>query len=88
MTLFFNQNRKRVRVRKSLLIGHQFVQELMHGYSQNCYELLHLNTNVSLQFCEILKSRNLLHSTHNLTIEKQVAIFAFTVGHIERNRVM
>lgn len=68
--------------------GHQFVQRILNGHDRLCHDLFRMKKDAFLRLASFLRSRRLLSDTYNVTVEEQLAIFLYTVGHNERNRVV
>ena len=78
----------RNRVHESSLLGNGFVNEMIIGHERVSFDLLRMNTSCWLRLCDELRSRHLLCDSRNVSVEEQVTIFLYTIGHNVRNRVM
>ncbi|GAV60746.1 hypothetical protein CFOL_v3_04275 [Cephalotus follicularis] len=67
-------------LRISSLNGNQYIQEILHGQSQVCYEMLRMHKITFLHFCDLLKREGGLENTNNLIVEEQVAMFLIIIG--------
>ena len=74
--------------RNSALSGHEYVMEVLNGHWSRCYDLFRMNKDVFGLFCGVLKEKNLLKNSRYLSVEEQVAMFLFIIGHNERHRVV
>ncbi|XP_060969893.1 uncharacterized protein LOC133037093, partial [Cannabis sativa] len=74
--------------RNSALSGHEYVMEVLHGHDSRCYDLFRMDKDVFKLFCGVLKEKNLLKNSRYLSVEEQVAMFLFVIGHNERHRVI
>ncbi|XP_062100556.1 uncharacterized protein LOC133806474 [Humulus lupulus] len=74
--------------RNSALSGHEYVMEVLHGHWSRCYDLFRMNKDVFKLFCGVLKEIFLLKNSRYLSVEEQVAMFLFVIGHNERHRVV
>ncbi|XP_060961641.1 protein ALP1-like [Cannabis sativa] len=74
--------------RNSALSGHEYVMEVLHGHESRCYDLFRMDKDVFILFCGVLKEKNLLRNSRYLSVEEQVSMFLFVVGHNERHRVV
>lgn len=68
--------------------GYEFVNKVMCGHEERCYDLFRMEKHVFRGLCNALKIRNLLHDSKFLSVEEQVAIFLMTIGHNVRNRMV
>ncbi|XP_031503213.1 uncharacterized protein LOC116266228 [Nymphaea colorata] len=66
--------------------GEKFVYNVIHGPPKNCLNLLRMDKDIYVALCNALKNRNLLHDARDISVEEQVAIFLYSVGHNKRNR--
>ncbi|XP_062117238.1 uncharacterized protein LOC133831084 [Humulus lupulus] len=73
--------------RNSALSGHEYVMEVLHEHWSRCYDLFRMNKDVFKLFCGVLKEFFLLKNSRYLSVEEQVAMFLFVIGHNERHRV-
>ncbi|OIT38393.1 hypothetical protein A4A49_52422, partial [Nicotiana attenuata] len=76
------------RVHRSILIGAEFIKDLIEGHSRGCYDLLCMNVGCFLQLADEMKTRGLLTDSRMVRVEEQLAIFEFTLAHSERDRVV
>ncbi|XP_062085765.1 uncharacterized protein LOC133791874 [Humulus lupulus] len=74
--------------RNSALSGHEYVMEVLHGHWNRCYDLFRMNKDVFKLFCGVLKEIFLLKNSRYLSVEEQVAMFLFVIGHNERHCVV
>ncbi|XP_060971415.1 protein ALP1-like isoform X1 [Cannabis sativa] len=74
--------------RNSALSGHEYVMEVLHGHDSRCYDLFRMDKDVFKLFCGVLKEKKLLKNSRYLSVEEQVAMFLFVIGHNERHRVV
>ncbi|KAM6583514.1 hypothetical protein CsatB_010516 [Cannabis sativa] len=71
--------------RNSALSGHEYVMEVLHGHDSRCYDLFRMDKDVFKLFCGVLKEKNLLKNSRYLSVEEQVAVLLFVIGHNERH---
>ncbi|XP_062104144.1 protein ALP1-like [Humulus lupulus] len=74
--------------RNLALSGHEYVMEVLHGHWSRCYDLFRMNEDVFKLFCGVIKEIFLLKNSRYLSVEEQVAIFLFVIGHNERHCVV
>ncbi|XP_062094130.1 protein ALP1-like [Humulus lupulus] len=74
--------------RNSTLSGHEYVMEVLHGHWSRFYDLFRMNKDVFKLFCGVLKEKKLLKNSRYLSVEEQVAMFLFVIGHNEQHRVV
>lgn len=72
--------------RDSALPGHDYVQELLEGHPERFRQVCRMERGVFMKLCEVLCERNLLQGTRATTVEEQLIIFLFTLGHNAVNR--
>ncbi|KAF3795471.1 hypothetical protein EJ110_NYTH04770 [Nymphaea thermarum] len=65
--------------------GSQFIDHIIKGQPRNCLDLLCMDRYSFITLCNILKEKNLVENGREISIEEQVAMFLFTVGHNECN---
>ncbi|XP_062075408.1 uncharacterized protein LOC133779465 [Humulus lupulus] len=74
--------------RNSVLSGHEYVMVVLHDHWSRCYDLFRMNKDVFKLFCGVLKEKNLLKNSRYMSLEEQVAMFLFVIGHNEQHRVV
>lgn len=75
-------------VHESSLSGRNYIEEILIGNSQNCFNLFRMDTGCFMLLANELRRRKFLKDSRLVNVEEQLAIFLFTLGHSERNRVM
>ncbi|XP_023752711.1 uncharacterized protein LOC111901074 [Lactuca sativa] len=70
------------------LTGHAFTQELLHGSSLQCHELMRLSREAYVLLCNDFKQKNWLQSSRSISVEEKLAIFLTIIGHNERFRMV
>jgi hypothetical protein len=74
-------------VRDSELTGHAYVQEVLKGHPTRFLELMRMPKETFLALRDLTIERGLLEDTKKgFTVEEQLAIFLFTVGHGASNK--
>ena len=74
--------------RTSILKGHDYVLEILHGHEDRCYDQFRMDPHVFILFCEELKSKGNLTNSRYVTVQEQVAIFLLIISHNERVRLV
>ncbi|KAK1406762.1 hypothetical protein QVD17_38370 [Tagetes erecta] len=77
-----------IRDLNSALTGHAYTQELLHGTSTQCHEMMRLSRDAYVLLCNHFKQRNWLRGSRSITIEEKLAMFLIVVGHNERFRMV
>ncbi|KAG8370215.1 hypothetical protein BUALT_Bualt14G0093900 [Buddleja alternifolia] len=80
---------EKVPCRTSLLSGKEWVKELLEGHPTRIYENLRMDRRTFVKLCQILCERHYLedNTERRVSIEEVVAIFLYTIGHNQRQRV-
>ena len=80
---------ERLPCRTSKLAGSDWVVELINGNPTRIYDVLRMNVECFLNLCDVLRQGNYLSDSYKrkVKIEEAVAIFLYTIGHNERQRV-
>ncbi|KAK1283956.1 hypothetical protein QJS10_CPB21g01045 [Acorus calamus] len=63
-----------------------YMRQLLNDSAQqeNCRKVYRMKQHVFLNFCNLLKSKGLLHDTRSISVEEQVAMFLLIVGQNQR----
>ncbi|KAG8373207.1 hypothetical protein BUALT_Bualt12G0147000 [Buddleja alternifolia] len=82
-------SQEKVPCRTSLLSGKEWVKELLEGHPTRIYENLRMDRRTFVKLCQVLCERHYLEDNTEcqVSIEEAVAIFLYTVGHNQRQRV-
>ncbi|KAG8379496.1 hypothetical protein BUALT_Bualt07G0094500 [Buddleja alternifolia] len=82
-------SQEKVPCRTSLLSGKEWVKELLEGHPTRIYENLRMDRRTFVKLCQVLCERHYLedNTERRVSIEEAVAIFLYTVGHNQRQRV-
>ncbi|KAI3708333.1 hypothetical protein L2E82_37500 [Cichorium intybus] len=72
----------------SALSGHAYTQELLHGSSTQCHELMRLSREAYILLCNHFRQKNWLQSSRSISVEEKLAIFLTIIGHNERFRMV
>ena len=79
---------ERIRDLDSALTGHAYTQELLHGSSTQCHELMRISRDAFVLLCNHFRQRNWLQSSRSISVEEKMAMFLTIIGHNERFRVV
>lgn len=79
---------ERIRDLNSTLTGHEFTQELLHGSSLQCNELVRLSREAYVLLCNHFKQKNWLQNSRSITSKEKFAMFFTVIGHNERFRMV
>ncbi|XP_035831514.1 uncharacterized protein LOC110866365 isoform X1 [Helianthus annuus] len=88
---YWDSKRKRnekIRDLNSALTGHAYTQELLHGSSTQCHELMRLSRDAFVLLCNHFKEKNWLKSSRSISFEEKLAMFLTVIGHNERFRMV
>ncbi|KAG8383089.1 hypothetical protein BUALT_Bualt05G0148300 [Buddleja alternifolia] len=82
-------SQEKVPCRTSLLSGKEWVKELLEGHPTRIYENLRMDRRTFVKLCQVLCERHYLedNTERRVSIEEVVAIFLYTVGNNQRQRV-
>ncbi|XP_022017736.2 uncharacterized protein LOC118479296 [Helianthus annuus] len=81
-------NHERIRDLNSALTDHEYTQELLHGTSTQCHEMIRMSRDAYVLLCNHFKQRNWLQSSRSITFEEKMAMFLIVIGHNERFRMV
>ncbi|XP_023732220.1 uncharacterized protein LOC111880040 [Lactuca sativa] len=65
----------------SEMTGHQHTQELLHGTSTQCHDLMRLPREVYVFLCNHFRRNNWLQSSKHISIEEKMAMFLTPIAH-------
>ncbi|KAM0052193.1 putative harbinger transposase-derived nuclease domain-containing protein [Helianthus debilis subsp. tardiflorus] len=88
---YWDSKRKRnekIRDLNSALTGHAYTQELLHGSSTQCHELMRLSRDAFVLLCNHFKEKSWLKSSRSISFEEKLAMFLTVIGHNERFRMV
>lgn len=68
--------------------GKQYVEHVLGGHPQRCSDMFRMKKEVLFDLSDALKERALLKDTRYVTVEEQLCIFLYTIGHTVGNRVV
>jgi len=88
LQLASSRRTKSIRDLNSALIGHAYTQELLHGTSTQCHEMMRLSRDAYVLLCNHFKQRNWLRGSKSITIEEKLVMFLIVIGHNERFRMV
>ncbi|RWR86475.1 putative nuclease HARBI1 [Cinnamomum micranthum f. kanehirae] len=72
--------------RDSTLSGAAYVNELLIGHLERFRQVCHMERPIFMELCNVIRSKNLLCDTRDITLEEQLIMFLFTIGHNAVNR--
>ncbi|KAJ0957953.1 putative Myb/SANT-like domain, harbinger transposase-derived nuclease domain-containing protein [Helianthus annuus] len=81
-------NVERIRDLNSALTGHEYTQELLHGTSTQCHEMMRLSRDAFILLCNHFKQKNWVQSSRSISLEEKLAMFFMVIGHNERFRMV
>ncbi|XP_035833446.1 uncharacterized protein LOC110873414 isoform X2 [Helianthus annuus] len=81
-------NVERIRDLNSALTGHEYTQELLHGTSTQCHEMMRLSRDAFILLCNHFKQKNWVQSSRSISLEEKLAMFLMVIGHNERFRMV
>lgn len=73
------------RCRNSTLSGAAYVNELLNDHLEHFRQVCRMERPVFMKLCIVIRSTGLLCDTQNITIEEQLIMFLFTLGHNAAN---
>ncbi|KAI3815372.1 hypothetical protein L1987_15038 [Smallanthus sonchifolius] len=79
---------ERIRDLNSTLTGHAYTQELLHGTSTQCHEMMRLSRDAFVLMCNHFRQKNWLQSGRSISFEEKLAMFLIVIGHNERFRMV
>ncbi|XP_076933969.1 uncharacterized protein LOC143600059 [Bidens hawaiensis] len=79
---------ERIRDLNSALTGHAYTQELLHGYSTQCHEIMRLSRDAFVLLCNHFKQKSWLQSSSAISVEEKLTMFFTVLGHYERFRMV
>ncbi|KAK9056498.1 hypothetical protein SSX86_023860 [Deinandra increscens subsp. villosa] len=77
-----------IRDLNSALTGHEYTQELLHGSSTQCLEMMRMSRDAYVLLCNHFNQRNWLQSSRSITFQEKMAMFFIVIGHNERMRMV
>ncbi|KAG6511476.1 hypothetical protein ZIOFF_029544 [Zingiber officinale] len=83
----FHRSIDRMPCRTSSLTGRMYIQEILDGHPQVCFDNFRMSKHVFVNFCRTLKEMNLLQDGKKVTVEEGVAMFLLIIGHNTRHRI-
>ena len=72
----------------SEMSGHQHTQELLHGTSTQCKDLMRLSREAYVLLCNHFRRNNWLQSSRHISVEEKMAMFLTTIAHNKRFRII
>ncbi|XP_022036656.2 uncharacterized protein LOC110939140 [Helianthus annuus] len=81
-------NVERIKDLNSALTGHEYTQELLHGTSTQCHEMMRLSRDAFILLCNHFKQKNWVQSSRSISLEEKLAMFLMVIGHNERFRMV
>ncbi|RWR77284.1 putative nuclease HARBI1 [Cinnamomum micranthum f. kanehirae] len=72
--------------RDSALSGAAYVNELLIGHLERFRQVCRMERPIFMKLCNVIRSKNLLCDTRDITLEEQLIMFLFTIGHNAVNR--
>ncbi|XXG82524.1 hypothetical protein AAC387_Pa10g0452 [Persea americana] len=76
------------KVHESAQSGRTYLNEILTGHPRKCLDIFRMSSGCFLLLVNELKHRGHLRDSRAVSVEEQLAIFLFTIGHSQRNRVM
>ncbi|KAG6506479.1 hypothetical protein ZIOFF_031802 [Zingiber officinale] len=77
----------RMPCRTSCLTRRMYIQEILDGHPQVCFDNFRMSKHVFVNFCSTRKEMNLLQDGKKVTVEEGVAVFLLIVGHNTIHRI-
>ncbi|XP_023761718.1 uncharacterized protein LOC111910175 [Lactuca sativa] len=68
--------------------GHQHTQELLHGTSTQCHELMHLSHEANVLLCNHFRRNKWLQSSRHISVEEKMTMFLTTIAENKRFRII
>ena len=68
--------------------GHQLITDILSGHPDRGYDHFRMTNTMFFKLEELLVSRGLVTGTRNVSVQEQLAIFLYGIGHGVTNRVM
>ena len=65
--------------------GRTYLNEILTGHTRKCHDVFKMSSGCFLLLVNELKDEGLLRDSRIVTVEEQLGIFLFTVGHSQRN---
>ncbi|KAF8393770.1 hypothetical protein HHK36_019968 [Tetracentron sinense] len=65
-----------------------YISSIIHGSDSHCIDQIRMSPRAFYRLCEILRNKNLLRPTINVSIEEQMVTFLHLIGHNVRLRVI
>ncbi|KAF8393860.1 hypothetical protein HHK36_020058 [Tetracentron sinense] len=65
-----------------------YINSIIHGSDSHCIDQIRMSPRAFYRLCEVLRNKNLLRPTINVSIEEQVVTFLHLIGHNVRLRVI
>ncbi|XP_076938389.1 uncharacterized protein LOC143606525 [Bidens hawaiensis] len=79
---------ERIRDLNSALTGHAYTQELLHGSSTQCHEIMRISRDAFVLLCNHFIQNNWLQCSRTISVQEKLAMFFIVIGHNERFRVV
>eukprot|EP00268_Persea_americana_P009979 TRINITY_DN1400_c2_g1_i3.p1 TRINITY_DN1400_c2_g1~~TRINITY_DN1400_c2_g1_i3.p1 ORF type:complete len:222 (+),score=4.37 TRINITY_DN1400_c2_g1_i3:852-1517(+) len=76
------------KVHESAQSGMTYLNEILIGHPRKCLDIFRMSSGCFLLLVNELKRRDLLRDSRKVSVEEQLAIFLYTVGHSQRNQIM
>ncbi|KAF6156991.1 hypothetical protein GIB67_039752 [Kingdonia uniflora] len=74
--------------RNSKLTGKEYIAELVDGNHVRMYENLRMDKLVFKKLFDIITTEGSLRDTRGVSVDEQVGMFLYTIGHDECNRIV
>lgn len=84
----FIVDREQMRNHFDYLSGHAYTQELLHGPSIQCQELMRMSRDAYVLLCNHFKQKEWVKDGRYVSVEEKMAMFLTMLGHNERYRVI
>ncbi|XP_021968797.1 uncharacterized protein LOC110863843 isoform X2 [Helianthus annuus] len=88
LVIICSKRNGRIRDLNSALTGHAYTQELLHGSSTQCLEMMRLSRDAFVLLCNHFKQKKWLQSSRSISLEEKLAMFFMVIGHNERFRMV
>ena len=65
-----------------------YLRRVIEYRDTNCLNMFRMDKKLFFNLSTLLRTRGLLQDTDQVTVEEQLAIFLYTIGHNVRNRIV
>ncbi|KAL3715621.1 hypothetical protein ACJRO7_007363 [Eucalyptus globulus] len=75
-------------IRNNILLGPEWMMEVLQGHSDRIYESFRMERHVFLNLCGLMKARGWLKDSRYIKVDEQIGIFLFMICHKNSNRTL